>query len=415
MAYDPTATTNNFAVEDGFQTTLSSSINATDLAIPLTTLPTGSEGLLVIEPGTASEEEIYYTSKGTGVVNVPSTSAGRGVNGTATSHASGVTVKMLVSKAMLDSIKKGSFPAFSATVTSGTGIPITGIVDSSTATSPAIYGKNNTNYAHSGPIIKGEFKNTTDTGTVFQAKNNSSQAGVADFTGLDGSDNKKYAWDYRLGGGWMLMPATMTYASSTTFTMSGDWTDFFAKGDKLRLANSSLKYFYITGVSYGAPNTTITVNGGTDYSLANASIAGHYSKAASPVGHPIWFNYTPTLGGFSLGNGSMSAKFCMYGNMVHGTFGFQAGTTSSFSSTLTVTLPIAHRTITTVPGTTIGPAFLYDNSAPLYNTGVTRVNASTETTMRFSPTGVSGDANNTVPWTWATTDRIDSEFHYEIA
>ncbi len=108
MAFSPQASTASFGYEDGFQTTLSSSITASTTAIPLTGLPTPTEGTLVIEPGTANEEEIYYTSSGAGVVNCPSAADGRGLNGTtAVTHTSGAAVKMLVSKASFDVIKFG--------------------------------------------------------------------------------------------------------------------------------------------------------------------------------------------------------------------------------------------------------------------------------------------------------------------
>lgn len=110
MAFDPKTVSSNFGFQDGYQTTLSGSISDTDTAIPLSSLPTPSEGTIVIEPGTANEEEIYYTSKGSGVVNCSSASAGRGVNSTAVSHSSGATVKMLITKASFDSLKYAVTP-----------------------------------------------------------------------------------------------------------------------------------------------------------------------------------------------------------------------------------------------------------------------------------------------------------------
>lgn len=118
MAFTPVNITSAFTVEDGFQTTLSNSITASTTAIPLSTLPAGTEGTLVIEPGTANEEEIYYTSKGTGVVNVPSAADGRGINDTtAVAHNSGAIVKMLITKATIQSIQYGGALQDNAVVT----------------------------------------------------------------------------------------------------------------------------------------------------------------------------------------------------------------------------------------------------------------------------------------------------------
>lgn len=98
------------------------------------------------------------------------------------------------------------------------------------------------------------------------------------------------------GGGWTPAGETWTYASSTTFTVSGNQTGKYQKGDKVKLTQTTVKYFYITNVVYSSPNTTVTVSGGDDYSLANAAITlPYYSKAVNPQGFPRWFRWTPTL------------------------------------------------------------------------------------------------------------------------
>lgn len=90
--------TPNLSFQNFFTTTLASGITASDTTIYLNSLPTGSEGYLVIEPDSSTNKEIiYYTSKGANFVTLPSVAAGRGVGGTtAVSHSSGVTVQMNV-------------------------------------------------------------------------------------------------------------------------------------------------------------------------------------------------------------------------------------------------------------------------------------------------------------------------------
>jgi hypothetical protein len=246
MAYDPTTTTKAFGFQDGFQTTLGGAITASTTAIPLTLLPTPTEGTLVIEPGTVNEEEIYFTSSGAGVVNVPSAAAGRGVNGTAVSHSSGAIVKMLWTKAGADAIKQGGFPAIKATVSSGSGSVIT--------------------------------VNNGGTGLDFEANDNSS--------------NRKYAWDNQFAGGWMFFGTTWTYASASapefTFTIVGDFSAVLYAGMKIRLTQTTIKYFIITKVAFSAGTTTVTIYGGTDYTLANAAITlPYYAMVRVPSGFPM--------------------------------------------------------------------------------------------------------------------------------
>lgn len=90
--------TPNLGFQNFFTTTLASGITASDTTIYLNSLPTPSEGYLVIEPDSSTNKEIiYYTSKGANFVTLPSVAAGRGVGGTsAVSHSSGVTVQMNV-------------------------------------------------------------------------------------------------------------------------------------------------------------------------------------------------------------------------------------------------------------------------------------------------------------------------------
>jgi hypothetical protein len=92
--------------------------------------------------------------------------------------------------------------------------------------------------------------------------------------------------------GWVTVTDTWTYASADdptfTFTISGDKTAVLSAGMKIKLTQTSAKYFIITNVTYGAPNTTVTVYGGTDYDLTNATITSpYYSTARAPQGFPL--------------------------------------------------------------------------------------------------------------------------------
>lgn len=90
--------------------------------------------------------------------------------------------------------------------------------------------------------------------------------------------------------GWAVADA-MTYASadSPTFTMtcSGDQTGKYFAGMRIKLTQTTVKYFIITKVEYSS-STTITLYGGTDYTLANAAISDpYYSSAKAPAGFPL--------------------------------------------------------------------------------------------------------------------------------
>jgi hypothetical protein len=112
------------------------------------------------------------------------------------------------------------------------------------------------------------------------------------FTSTNGSNV-----DYETA--WISAAETWTYTSATSFTVTGDVTGKYAKGDKIKLIQTTEKYFYVIAVAFSV-DTTITVTGGSDYTLANAAITNPcYSKAQTPSGFPTWFNWTAVYTGFS--------------------------------------------------------------------------------------------------------------------
>ena len=106
---------------------------------------------------------------------------------------------------------------------------------------------------------------------------------------------------------WVASGLTPTYVSATSFTLSGDQTTVFHVGRRLKTADTGgTDYSTITASSYGAPNTTVTVNvdgaGSLDSGLssvqysvissANSSISGEWPSVAHSGG-----NFTAAGGG----------------------------------------------------------------------------------------------------------------------
>ena len=88
--------------------------------------------------------------------------------------------------------------------------------------------------------------------------------------------------------GWTAA-GTFTYASATTITVASGAAAIYSKGDKIKLTQTTVKYFYIIGVA----DTVLTVTGGSNYTVANAAITSpYYSHQESPVGFPTYFNIT---------------------------------------------------------------------------------------------------------------------------
>lgn len=123
-------------------------------------------------------------------------------------------------------------------------------------------------------------------------------------------------WD-----GWQPDSDVWEYVSETSFKIAGkDACDRFPVGTMIKLAQTTVKYFYVVKAEY-VTDTTVTVTGGTNYGLANATITDPcYSYVATPQGFPRWFNWTPSWsasGSMTFTPSTNQASFCIVGRIVH--------------------------------------------------------------------------------------------------
>lgn len=137
--------------------------------------------------------------------------------------------------------------------------------------------------------------------------------------------------------GW-LGGETWTYTSASSFTVAGaDVTTKYSVGDRLKLTQTTVKYFYITSVVFGGSNTVISVIGGNEYSLANAAItSNYYSKSINPAGFPLWLTATLAMTGMT--TATFDAKFRINGRTCTVIYG-PSGTSNG--AAFTADLPVA--------------------------------------------------------------------------
>lgn len=141
--------------------------------------------------------------------------------------------------------------------------------------------------------------------------------------------------------GWLPDSDTWVYVSAASFKISGkDVTTRFPVGCKLKLTQTTAKYFYVVSAAFST-DTTVTITGGSDYSLANAAIDSPcYSYASSPQGFPQWFNYSETWTGFSSPPSGGFCRFRMEGR--HAWMNLYRPTQGTSNATsATASLPIA--------------------------------------------------------------------------
>jgi hypothetical protein len=111
-------------------------------------------------------------------------------------------------------------------------------------------------------------------------------------------------WD-----GWVALGAcTYETADAPTFQFSiaSDVTGLLSPGMRIKLTQTTAKYFIVTAVgAFTGGKTIITVYGGTDYTLVNASITlPYFSSVKAPFGFPLnplkWTVEAVTAGGIQV-------------------------------------------------------------------------------------------------------------------
>lgn len=136
--------------------------------------------------------------------------------------------------------------------------------------------------------------------------------------------------------GWTAITETLAYDSATRITVAAGAATRYQKGDKLKLTQTTDKYFYIVGVA----DTVLNVTGGSDYTLEDEAITSpQLSRIENPFGFPQFFNWTPTIGGFS-SDPTGGYRFKVSGNTCHLIIN-QTGDGTSNATTFTISLPVS--------------------------------------------------------------------------
>jgi len=135
--------------------------------------------------------------------------------------------------------------------------------------------------------------------------------------------------------GWTPARETWTYASASTITVPSGAVSKYNHGDRIKLNQSGVKYFYVVAIA----DTLLTVTAGTDYTVANAAITDNfYSHQSTPIGMPPRFFYSPTVGGYNPTPTPSSRFFSINGNVCTVEY-LVIGTSNSTGQTFTV--PVA--------------------------------------------------------------------------
>ena len=217
--------------------------------------------------------------------------------------------------------------------------------------------------------------------------------------------------------GWYQGFSTPVYHSSTQIKFSnysGNFRDLFPIGTKIKFTQSSVKYFYVIGASYSDGITYLTINGGSDYSVSNATISEFCYSHGLAFGFPAFFNYNGNITQITgtppnLGNATRKTIFSIEGNKVFLSFSITMGSTTTYGDGNNWYLTYPFSATISFANSIV---YIFDSGARFYY-----ANAITQGAGILMPyEAVSGlYVKNNQPMTWATNDRlwVSIEYHFE--
>lgn len=145
--------------------------------------------------------------------------------------------------------------------------------------------------------------------------------------------------------------------------------------------------------------------------LATAAKLNEIRDSLKAIGD-AWTAYTPTLTNWTLGNGTLTGSYVQAGKLVIAKVFFTVGSTTTVSGSLVIGLPVT-KVADDAFGTSLqGTAMLFDTSSSTRNMRLALQN-STGSMAFHDLTG--NIVNATVPWAWATGDKLNATVMYEAA
>lgn len=347
----------------------------------------------------------------------------RGAEGSsAKTHLNGCIIAFVLSKTQIKAMRDRLEGTSGSVVEDGTGLEILKKVGVASAVNEVTLTNAVTG---SGPIVSATGDDSNIDLKLMNKGTGNVRLGTAllKFPNADGSANQALVTNgsgtlsFASAGstdGWTDGSAyTWVYASASTFTIAGvDLTTTFTKGTRLKFTQTTVKYAVVVSSSFST-NTTVTILVNTDYTIANAAIsANYYSYQLSPQGYPGFFAYTPTLTNLTLGNGSLSFKVSLNGNVAHINGYFAYNSTSSVSGLIGFSIPVATSNANSSSGTM---GTILDSGAAFMPC---RVYFETSTKLVVYALNAAGTylaetaTSSTVPMTWATNDAITFDISY---
>lgn len=133
-----------------------------------------------------------------------------------------------------------------------------------------------------------------------------------------------------------------------------------------------------------------------------------------------WSTWSPTWANFTVGNGTVTARYKQIGKTVHVYLKFVAGSTSAFGTNPTFTLPVTAASQFSAQVNSLGINYAEDLATNGYSFGYVLSASTTVCTIDVVPVNgtylnIANGVTSTVPWTLGAGDFFTATFTYEAA
>lgn len=245
---------------------------------------------------------------------------------------------------------------------------------------------------------------TIDVGTPVMDITKSGVSFLGKYDPTEGGAIQLYSKNINLG--WIPANESWSYASPTTITVPSGATSKYQKGMPFKLTANSVE---LQGYIVNIDDTLLTVVGDAltnhDFTDCNYAISG-----TSPVGFDVWFDWSPTTSGITVGDGELLTRFAIEGKNVYFFVRFELGSTSAITGRNQFSLPVAGA------GYGTGMAFIQDTG-----TEVIQGQAFWDTANMFVDYVNTGGTygrpyyfSSTAPMTWASGDWYVTSGVYQL-
>jgi hypothetical protein len=209
-------------------------------------------------------------------------------------------------------------------------------------------------------------------------------------------------------GGWIEISDSWSYASASTITVPSGAAAKYQKWMRIRFKQGGgYKYYVVQSLS----DTVLTVVVNTDYTVANSGISDiAYSFIDKPFGFPDEFNVSIAFTNLTVGSGTLVSKLKVSAQgLISHHWELDLAADSAVGTDPNYALPITKGTHGTNHVHPIGILRMTDTGSAVFNTGVVEALSASAYLRCFGAGGTYATSlgiSATVPFTWASTDKI---------